>query len=111
MAEKSANYCCANISNNVGLFLLCEAAIGNPKVYSNFCGDAADRLDGCHSTHGMGTNIPDPKQSVKLDGDITVPNGPIIRNPDPRAGIAHDEFVIYNVNQIKMRYLLKVKFN
>ena len=111
MAEKSSNYCCAGSSNNVGLFLLCEAALGNPKVYSDFCSHAADRLDGCHSTHGMGRNIPDPKQSEKLDKDITVPNGPIIRNPDPRAGIAHDEFVIYNVNQIKMRYLLKVKFN
>jgi poly [ADP-ribose] polymerase len=36
MAEKSAGYCCSYISNNVGLLLLCEAAIGNPKVYSHF---------------------------------------------------------------------------
>jgi len=36
MAEKSSAYCCAGMSNNVGLLLLCEAAIGNPKVYSSF---------------------------------------------------------------------------
>ena len=98
MAMKSANYCCASSSNNVGLLLLCEAAVGNPKVYSNFYSDAANLPEGCHSTHGMGTCIPDPSKSVKLDGDITVPSGPAIRNPDPRAGIPLDEFVIYNVN-------------
>ena len=36
MAEKSSAYCCASISNNVGLLLLCEAALGNTKVYSSF---------------------------------------------------------------------------
>jgi hypothetical protein len=28
MAGKSAAYCCSNISNNIGLFLVCEVAIG-----------------------------------------------------------------------------------
>jgi poly [ADP-ribose] polymerase len=60
MAEKSSGYCCASMSNNVGLFLLCEAAIGNPKVYSNFNCDASNLPKDCHSTHGMGTRIPDP---------------------------------------------------
>jgi len=111
MAEKSSAYCCANISNNVGLLLLCEAALGNTKVYSSFYEDAANLPKGCHSTHGMGTRTPDPSKSVKLDGDITVPSGPVINNPDSRAGIGHDEYVVYNVNQVKIRYLLKVKFN
>jgi len=33
LAGKSAAYCCANLSNNVGLFLLCEVAVGKPKEY------------------------------------------------------------------------------
>jgi len=32
LADKSAPYTCSNLSNNVGLFLLCEAALGNPRV-------------------------------------------------------------------------------
>jgi poly [ADP-ribose] polymerase len=32
MAGKSAPYCCADISKNVGLFLLCEVALGNPRA-------------------------------------------------------------------------------
>jgi poly [ADP-ribose] polymerase 2/3/4 len=31
MAGKSARYCCSNLSDNVGLFLLCEVALGNPR--------------------------------------------------------------------------------
>lgn len=30
LSDKSSAYCCANLSNNVGLFLLCEVALGNP---------------------------------------------------------------------------------
>lgn len=29
MVSKSANYCCTNKNNNVGLMLLCEVALGN----------------------------------------------------------------------------------
>ncbi len=31
MAVKSAPYTCYNLSDNVGLFLLCEVALGNAK--------------------------------------------------------------------------------
>jgi poly [ADP-ribose] polymerase len=30
MASKSANYCCASISNGHALLLLCEAELGDP---------------------------------------------------------------------------------
>lgn len=31
MAGKSAPYCCADLSNNTGIFLLCEVALGNER--------------------------------------------------------------------------------
>jgi len=31
MAGKSAAYCCANLSNNIGIFLLCEVALGKQR--------------------------------------------------------------------------------
>ena len=32
LADKSAPYTCSYLSNNVGLFLLCETALGNPRM-------------------------------------------------------------------------------
>ena len=32
LAGKSAPYCNADLSNNIGLFLLCEVALGNPRI-------------------------------------------------------------------------------
>jgi poly [ADP-ribose] polymerase len=60
MAAKSADYTCYYLSDNVGLFLLCEVALGNPnKLYD--CDEDGDILPkGCHSTHGVGTTIPNP---------------------------------------------------
>jgi hypothetical protein len=62
MAGKSSNYCCSHLSGNVGIFLLCEVALGNPQVlYDTNC-DADDLPKGCHSTHGVGKSIPNPKK-------------------------------------------------
>lgn len=50
LAGKSAPYCCADISKNIGLFLLCEVAVGNPnKMYDTNC-DADILPAGCDST-------------------------------------------------------------
>ena len=60
MAAKSAGYTCYGLSDNIGLFLLCEVALGNEKEYHNFHHDADTLPSGCHSTHGIGQTIPDP---------------------------------------------------
>ena len=33
MLGKSGNYCCYHLSDNIGLFLLCDVALGNPVKY------------------------------------------------------------------------------
>jgi len=48
---------------------------------------------------------------MTLDKQVEVPYGKIITNPDKGAQREHNEFVVYNTNQIRMRYLCKVKFN
>ena len=90
---------------------MCEAALGNTKEYHHFYQDADTLPAGCNSTHGIGRAIPDPAQAKTIDGDIVVPCGKEIRNPDGMAGIGHNEFIVYNTNQIRMRYLVKCKFN
>jgi Poly(ADP-ribose) polymerase catalytic domain len=61
MAGKSAPYCCSNISDKVGLFLLCEVALGNIRKLYDTDQDADYLPKGFNSTHGVGTKIPDPK--------------------------------------------------
>ena len=111
MASKSANYTCYNLSNNVGLFLLCEAALGTPrKLHGTDCN--ADTLPkGFNSTQCEGCNLPDPAANKTLDKDIIVPSGKIIQNKDKKAHRSHNEFIVYNTDQIRIRYLVKVKFN
>lgn len=112
MAGKSAPYTCSNLSDNVGLFLLCEVALGKMREIHETDQDADDNLPkGCSSTRGIGTQQPDPSQSIKIDKDVVVPKGKVIANPDKKAYRGANEFIVYNVDQVRMRYLVKVKFN
>ena len=70
MAGKSAPYCCANLSNNIGLFLLCEVALGNPREIYMTDHDADILPKGMNSTSCIGTSLPDPKGMIKIDKDV-----------------------------------------
>ncbi|XP_066537171.1 poly [ADP-ribose] polymerase 2 [Hoplias malabaricus] len=113
MSSKSANYCFTNQRNNIGLLLLSEVALGdcNELLDANY--DADKLPSGKHSTKGLGQTAPDPKNSVTLDG-VTVPLGPGVQTGVGSRGgysLLYNEFVVYNPAQIRMRYLLRVRFN
>lgn len=111
MAGKSAPYCCAELSKNTGIFLLCEVALGNPRqLYGTDC-DADNLPAGFNSTHGIGTQLPNPQETKIIEKDIEVPFGKPIKNPDNQAHRTYSEYIVYNTNQVRMKYLLKVKFN
>lgn len=112
MASKSANYTCYHLSENVGLFLLCEVALGKSRELHGTDHDADDNLPKtCQSTKGLGTSFPDPKEDKKIDKDVVVPLGKVIPTKDKKAYRGANEYIVYNVNQVKMSYLVKVKFN
>ena len=112
MAGKSAPYTCPDLSNNVGLFLLCEVACGKPRTLYDTDNNADLNLPkDCDITQCVGRSLPDPKGDIVFDKDVTVPLGKAIVNPDKKAYRGHNEFVVYSVDQIRMRYLVKVKFN
>lgn len=109
MVTKSANYCHSHLSNDIGLLLLCEVALGesNELFYSDY--NAANLPDGKLSTKGCGSYGPSEDNFVELDG-VTVPMGPggdIAVN----GSLRYNEYIVYDVNQVKMKYLVKVKFN
>ncbi|KAL2916598.1 hypothetical protein HK105_203710 [Polyrhizophydium stewartii] len=113
MVSKSANYCCTNRSSNVGILLLCEVALGTTNNLVNSDYHANTKIDHktVHSTKGMGRNVPNPAEFVTLDDGVVVPAGKAVNAPEPNLYLQYNEFIVYRVEQIRIRYLVKMKFD
>ncbi|XP_034849836.1 poly [ADP-ribose] polymerase 2 [Mirounga angustirostris] len=113
MSSKSANYCFASRVKDTGLLLLSEVALGQCNELLEANPEAEGLLQGKHSTKGLGRMAPRPASFITLNGS-TVPLGPAsdtgILNPEGYT-LNYNEFIVYNPNQVRMRYLLKVQFN
>ncbi|XP_043840434.1 poly [ADP-ribose] polymerase 2 isoform X2 [Dromiciops gliroides] len=113
MSSKSANYCFASRLKDVGLLLLSEVALGECNELLAANPEAGGLLQGKHSTKGMGRMAPNPSHYVTLNGS-TVPLGPAsdtgILNPQGYT-LNYNEFIVYDPSQVRMRYLLKIRFN
>jgi len=112
MSSKSANYCFSTRSNPVGLLLMCQVALGssNQLVAADY--DANNLPVGKHSVHGMGRV--EPAGFVKMEDGLEIPVGPpkdtqIVNKKGYT--LNYNEFIVYNTNQIKMKYLAKIRFN
>lgn len=105
---KSANYCCTSRSNNCGLMLLCEAALGKQKEYVNSCYmEAAQK--GYHSTKGLGRMHPDPTGATVVNG-VTWPKGKMVTDT-AQLSLLYPEYIVYDVAQCRMQYLVKMRFD
>ncbi|XP_072479132.1 poly [ADP-ribose] polymerase 2 isoform X2 [Notamacropus eugenii] len=113
MSSKSANYCFASRLKDVGLLLLSEVALGECNELLEANPEAAGLLQGKHSTKGMGKMAPSPSHHVTLNG-TTVPLGPAsdtgVLNSQGYT-LNYNEFIVYDPSQVRMRYLLKIRFN
>ena len=92
--------------------LLCEVALGTPKEYTiaDYHADQAHVRGGKLSTKGMGTTHPDPKEQVVLEDGCIVPLGNGIDSGVTQSSLLYNEYIVYNTKQVKMKYLLKMKF-
>ncbi len=86
---------------------MCEVSLGNTcKQYS---ANYINKLpNGIHSTHGVGNWNVDGSRKVTIDG-IEVELGTFIRKAQI-SDINYDEFIVYNSNQIKIKYMLSVSY-
>uniref|UniRef100_A0A674IU33 Poly [ADP-ribose] polymerase n=1 Tax=Terrapene triunguis TaxID=2587831 RepID=A0A674IU33_9SAUR len=113
MSSKSANYCFASRQRDVGLLLLCEVALGECQELLEANAEAGKLPPGKHSTKGLGKLAPAPTNSIMLDG-AAVPLGPPmetdVTNPHGYT-LNYNEFVVYDPGQVRMRYLLQVRFS
>lgn len=116
MSSKSANYCYHSISANMGLLLLCDVELGDPMLelmYADFNADSTARSSGRISTLGKGNTAPpvwkdagcvhESLKGVKMP-DVTTPPG-----PTANAGLLYyNEYIVYDVAQIRQKYLFHV---
>jgi poly [ADP-ribose] polymerase len=111
MVSKSANYCFANRSSPVCCLLLCDVALGemNEKYAADY--NASQLPPGKLSTKGLGRWAPDPSKWVKLEDGLVVPSGPAVeaKLASPPS-LLYNEYIVYDVSQVRLRYLLQVKF-
>ncbi|KAF4120713.1 hypothetical protein GMORB2_2717 [Geosmithia morbida] len=118
MSSKSAGYCSSSISDGHALLLLCEAELGDPMhelIHSSYsAGEDAKKL-GKVSTWGMGRTGP----SKWTDACIVNDGLKGIKMPDPDTPpsticendrvLYYNEYICYDVAQVKIRYLFRVK--
>jgi poly [ADP-ribose] polymerase len=125
IVSKSANYCCANASDNTGLLLLCEAQLGDPMLeLTNADYQAATKCKnaGHLATKGIGMNQPIAWEDAgKVLGNeelekvempkVSGKEANIVKdfNP-PGAYLQYNEYIVYDVSQVKIRYLFRCKF-
>ncbi|KAI0527712.1 PARP-domain-containing protein [Xylaria bambusicola] len=116
LSSKSANYCVSSLSGGVGLLMLVEAELSNP-MYEITSGDsdAAEkaRKKNCIATKGVGRTGPAAWKDAscvnkQLEG-VIMPDGKPVDSKDHKGGyLMFNEYISYNVEHLKIRYLLKV---
>jgi len=107
MSQKSSYYCYP--VNNMALILLGEVSLGKEDKRTTTDYNLPSTLKkNNNSIHALGSL--EPSGGEFIDGDVFVPNKDIIikNNNSYRS---YSEYIVYNVDQIRLRYLLQIKYN
>ena len=108
MAQKSSMYCYP--VNNTALILLGEVALGEEdKRMSCDFNLPKTMKPGMDSVHALGRL--EPEKGTTISGNVYVPNGNAVINEKNQLCNDYAEYIVYDVDQIKLRYLLKIRYN
>lgn len=109
LVSKSAQYCYVDKKDPVGLMLLSEVALGEMCELKK-----ATYMEkppkGKHSTKGLGKTVPLESEFAKWR-DVTVPCGKPVPSSVRASELMYNEYIVYNTAQVKMQFLLKVRFH
>uniref|UniRef100_A0A803LFE6 Poly [ADP-ribose] polymerase n=1 Tax=Chenopodium quinoa TaxID=63459 RepID=A0A803LFE6_CHEQI len=109
LVSKSAQYCFTDKKNPVGLMLLSEVALG--QVHERKKAQYMDKPPrGKHSTKGLGKKVPDEAGFAKWRDEVVVPCGKPVDSKVKTSELMYNEYIVYDTAQVKMQYLLKVRF-
>ncbi|CAG8192223.1 unnamed protein product [Penicillium olsonii] len=118
-SSKSANYCCPYNSGGMGLLLLCDAEVGAPMLElenSNYNAGEDALKAGKIATLGKGHIVPggwkdagcvNPALAGVKMPDVTAKKS----NTNRHVGLCYNEYIVYDVAQIRQRYLFQVRMN
>jgi poly [ADP-ribose] polymerase len=106
MSQKSSCYCYP--VNGQALILLGEVSLGEEDKRTSIDFNLPSTMDkNANSVHALGRL--EPSGGENIDGDVFVPYGEAKVNEKNSLCNDHAEYIVYNVDQIKLRYLLKIK--
>lgn len=110
LVSKSAQYCFTDRKNPVGLMLLSEVALG--QVHELKKAQYMEKPPrGKHSTKGLGKKVPDEAGFAKWKDEVVVPCGKPVDSKVKSSELMYNEYIVYDTAQVKMQFLLKVRFN
>jgi poly [ADP-ribose] polymerase len=81
--------------------------------YERTAADYIEKLPrGMNSTKGLGKTEPNPEEVEVLDDGVAVPLGkPVAQEKVKKTDLLYNEYIVYNVEQVNIRYLLRIKFD
>ncbi|KAF0912017.1 hypothetical protein E2562_012823 [Oryza meyeriana var. granulata] len=88
-----------------------QVALGEMNELLNGDHDANNMPKGKLSTKGVGQTTPNIAESKIIDDGVVVPLGIPKAEPSRRGSLLYNEYIVYNVDQIRMRYALHVNFD
>ena len=112
MSIKSYFRC--KFQNGIGLMMLCEVALGDIEERNRGDYNLPYTMEnGKNSIKVIGINVPNELDNTIFDSDIILPLGDPIKldNKEKKTFFAYNEYVVYDVNQIKMKYLVMFKLD
>lgn len=110
--EKSIQY--VRSSGNYGFMFLAEVAIGKQHIITRDDPTIRKPPQGYDSVLAHGHIEPDPNCDVihNFEGkDVVIPQGKPIKTKYQSSSFRHSEYLVYNEGQVRLRYLLKIKYN
>lgn len=106
--SRAFNQCYIHLSNDVGYLLLCEVALG--QSHKMFHSDYSVTLPADkQSIMACGRVGPDVTKRETIEEKLAVPYGPIKDTGEKNTMVQFNEYIVFNKNQIKIRYLVKFK--
>ena len=110
-ASKSLQYCAFDSSDNIACLLIAEVALGNmlKKTKSDCTINSSTLPEKYHSTWGLGKSS---YQEFEKIGKVRMPKGKLEELEEHSESVLlYDEFIVYNEQQINLKYLALLKIN
>lgn len=111
MSSKCALNLNCHLSDNTGLMLLCDVALGESSTFTRPNINASKLPEDKHSVTGQGIIGPLSKNEVKSKYGYTIPMGPVQATNTETSTLPFNEYVVYSPDQVKMKYLVRCKIN